>query len=445
MTLEFSLSVSICMSNRNLFLLCLLALSIGGCDSSGAKPIPAIVEGDSMAPTVCGAHLLASCAECQCEFESELIGKEGFELTCPNCGFDSLKIEGCEAVNTREFELHPFAKFPRRWEIVGFNLPDDSDKQTGVKRIVGLPGETIEIRGGNLFSNEKVLRKSWELQKEIRIRVFDSKFNAIEPFDNSKRFRAAQSESGWRVRDDELRFLAIAGGNDWLDYVHWRNFVRPGARDEEFPIEDAYGFNQQTTRELNATDDLMIQLDAEFDVESTLDFAFRRASAEFHFEIRKTEKEFLFDWKGTTSRKPLVYKSHLEEELPQGVVEFSSFDRTLMLRINGVAMFELREDETADQQADESSFPPESKAVFRIGGSQGSFLVKRTRIWRDVYYLLAPAGFPSSKNSKLTAGAKEYILLGDNSPKSLDSRMWKMPGIKRSDLIGRLIVPDPSD
>ena len=398
-----------------------------------------------MAPTVCGAHLLATCIECECEFKSAPIAKEGFELTCPNCGNRDLAVADCEAVDSKEFELLPFAKFPRRWEIVGFKFPEESDNDTGVKRIVGLPGDTIEIRKGDLFSNEKILRKSWEQQKEVRIPVFDSKFNAVVPFDNSKRLRPVETENGWVVGSSDIKYDATFSGVHWLDYVHWRNFRRPGDRDEEFPIEDAYGFNQQTTRELNATDDLMIQLDAELDSGSAVHFAFRRGKADFQFEVSKGEEYFNVKWSGKSKRKPLVYQSQLAEALPACVIEFSSFDRMLMLRINGKSMFELREDETAAEVSDESIFEAGSKSVFRIGGSQGYFCLKRTRVWRDVYYLAAPAGFDAPKNPKLTAGAEEYILLGDNSPESLDSRMWKSPGIPRSDLIGRLILSQQKD
>ena len=79
--------------------------------------------------------------------------------------------------------------------------------------------------------------------------------------------------------------------------------------------------------------------------------------------------------------------------------------------------------------------------VFQVGGGKGSFRVERFQLWRDIYYLGAPAGYEPPKELKLSAGSDEYILLGDNSPKSLDSRTWKKPGITRSKLIGRLVMP----
>jgi signal peptidase I len=45
----------------------------------------------------------------------------------------------------------------RRFDIVVFYKPDEPDKSL-VKRIIGLPGEIVEIRGGEVLINDKPLR-----------------------------------------------------------------------------------------------------------------------------------------------------------------------------------------------------------------------------------------------------------------------------------------------
>jgi len=432
---------------RYKWILILGACFLAGCGTV-APPIPAVVEGDSMAPTVCGEHLLVTCVECQHEFKAGVVKKADFELTCPNCGNRKLKLADARVVAPAVVQLLPFSKFPRRWDIAGFELPEDAKSETGIKRIVGLPGEKIEIRDGDLYSNDNVLRKSWDLQKEVRVPVFDSKFNAIVPFDNSSRFQFANDSTGWEIRGSKLRFTSNEDQPDWLQYIHWRNVRRMGERDEAFKIEDSYGFNQQAVRQLNPTSDLMIQLDITFENDSTIVLQFHRGDTEFNFEITKTENEFLFARSGITDRKPLVFRPTLTEELPTGVIEFSSFDRTVMLRINGTSVFELRENESAasDNDAIPDVVPDgEIEHAFRIGGSKGTFRIERFQLWRDLHYLPAPAGFEPPEDLKLTAGSNEYILLGDNSPVSLDSRSWKKPGISRSDLIGRLVLPAQTD
>jgi signal peptidase I len=425
----------------------LIALCIHvGCNNGSLPPIPAIVEGDSMAPTVCGAHLRVACEECLNEFKTEFVADVTQTVTCPNCGFGELKTGDATTVEPQSVKLQPYAGFPRRWDVVGFRLPNETGKDTGIKRIVGLPGDSIQIRQGDLYLRDKVLRKSWSLQKQVRIPVFDSKFNAVTPFDNRSRFRGRGPESGWSTRDDSVRFAkASVEDVDWFDFLNWRSCKHNGARNDEFPIEDIYGFNQQTVRELNSVDDIFVELETEFENDSTFVFAFQRGKAEFVFEITKTETQFEFKWRGSTQRKPLVFKPVVLFEYPEGLIEFSSFDRTLSLRINGATVFELREDEATEQVAELSVFEPKILVPFRLGGESGMFRVNRIRIWRDLYYLPAPAGFAAKENLKLDAGPNEYIVLGDNCPKSLDSRTWEKAGIALSDIIGKLIFEESAD
>ncbi len=44
-------------------------------------------------------------------------------------------------------------KSPERGDIVIFKFPDD-EKQLFIKRVIGLPGETLEVRNGEVFIND---------------------------------------------------------------------------------------------------------------------------------------------------------------------------------------------------------------------------------------------------------------------------------------------------
>ena len=43
-----------------------------------------------------------------------------------------------------------------------------------MKRVVGLPGETIEIRGGDVYVNGAIARKSLAQQREMAVLVHDT-------------------------------------------------------------------------------------------------------------------------------------------------------------------------------------------------------------------------------------------------------------------------------
>jgi signal peptidase I len=55
-------------------------------------------------------------------------------------------------VNKIVYRLHP----PQRGDIVVFNHPRNTDRDL-VKRIIGLPGETVRVQDGHVFVNETLL------------------------------------------------------------------------------------------------------------------------------------------------------------------------------------------------------------------------------------------------------------------------------------------------
>lgn len=135
---------------------------------------PVQVAGSSMAPTLRGAHVVVTCAECGERLE---VGAE-FAATsprvdCTHCGRSSTLPTGLvfRSADRLVIDRTAFARRePRRGEVVVAHSPEDGS-QLCVKRVVGLPGETIEIYQGDVWIDGRPWAKPLELQRALRQRV----------------------------------------------------------------------------------------------------------------------------------------------------------------------------------------------------------------------------------------------------------------------------------
>lgn len=56
-------------------------------------------------------------------------------------------------LNKRAYTFHN----PERYDIIAFKLKEDTDSYFNIKRIIGLPGETVQIKNGRIFIDNSVL------------------------------------------------------------------------------------------------------------------------------------------------------------------------------------------------------------------------------------------------------------------------------------------------
>jgi signal peptidase I len=130
------------------------------------------VAGSSMAPTLQGPHRMFHCDDCRFEFSvglDQLLDDD--RAICPRCGQptahrrDGFDERGDRLVVDRTaFVFRP----PRRWEVVVFRSPTDAN-HLFVKRVVGLPGETISLRDDGIWINGQSVPKPGGGSYKIRI------------------------------------------------------------------------------------------------------------------------------------------------------------------------------------------------------------------------------------------------------------------------------------
>ena len=68
---------------------------------------------------------------------------------------------------------------PKRWQIIVFKYPGDDPAKKGknyINRLVGLPGESIRIKNGDLYINGEIARKPLDVQKNMWVKVYSDDF-----------------------------------------------------------------------------------------------------------------------------------------------------------------------------------------------------------------------------------------------------------------------------
>jgi signal peptidase I len=405
-----------------------------------------VVPTGSMAPTLLGLHREIVCTNCSFTFVVG-IDEEGQtgRAVCPNCGQRSLDDApamecGGDRVLVQKF-VYDFRR-PKRWEVAVFHFPGEPS-QAYVKRVVGLPGESIRIIGGDIFVDGKIVRKSLPEIRAMRMLVHDSRF---QPQD-AKNFPRWQARSGspdssveseWIIEAGQFAHKAIRTGSlsrtDWLVYKHWDPVSgRYG------PVRDFYGYNGGDLRSDNEVGDL--GLDARLSISDAVDalsVAIRSGSDQFVVRIpvgRSGSIELLRN----KARQPLrnCWNPFEERGLwPRNVtLEAMVVDQRVQVAIDGRLLFE-------PYDFDDPAAPGlASDSPVSLGVRGGAVEITDMRIYRDIYYTSALAGTPRYSHGMTTAvtlGPDDYFVLGDNSPVSNDSRFWnECPVVRGSMFVGR--------
>ena len=125
-----------------------------------------VIPTGSMAPTLQGRHMDVRCVECGYQYRTGASGENPDSLrrqdvthtTCPLCRY-TMELQKQSDPNQRSFNgdrilVSKFAYLleePQRWDVIVFKYPGNA-KQNYIKRLIGLPGETIMIRHGDIYT-----------------------------------------------------------------------------------------------------------------------------------------------------------------------------------------------------------------------------------------------------------------------------------------------------
>lgn len=254
-----------------------------------------VIPTGSMAPALMGAHKDIFCPQCGIQYQVSAsiedkaqMGRTVVGTICANCrfphGLDLADSPSDKSFSGDRILVSKFAYSladPKRWEVAVFKFPGNP-KQNYIKRIVGLPHETLMIHHGDIYTrpSEKsvsavsVNNRDFAIQRKPAHKLLAMLHHVHDTANQPKSLNAVGYPSPWQpwkpgaekppadswllsTGDEGLRAEVTTADDEekWLRYFHrpatpeqWEQAVRGiSLRDVDpyssRPVTDFYAYN----------------------------------------------------------------------------------------------------------------------------------------------------------------------------------------------------------
>lgn len=426
----------------------------------------------SMAPQLHGEHFEATCANCGYEYSVNRSAATavGIEWQCPNCRHHLVNDPDHpfyfgDRLLVMKFYYHFYD--PERWDVLVFKNPQ-KPQENYIKRLIGLPNEQIEIIGGDVYINDRIARKPDHAQQALWLHVNDTDYwDDI----NGPHWQPVLGEDAalWSYHGMPIRLQPPPGD----DRTHWLEYQHFGPAGRQVPIRDFYAYDNPTggtPRQdgLSLVPDLRIIADATFDpvdAGGTVELEFKSFADTFRILLpvgQSADRSAVILHNGNVLLRQDV------EPLPVGTplaIEAANVDHKIVVKVDGQRIFRAHGGQAfaADRYGDPVYTPAQPRdqwlrlsasdsadaTALRIGFSGLLATVSRLQVDRDIYYTETMVVDPkthqrremyAAEDRPYALGEDQFFVLGDNSPRSADSRMWRdSPVVDREDLVGKAL------
>ncbi len=410
----------------------------------------------SMADTLKGAHFRLRCEQCGYAYDHGFVpsdyglpddtipagSAEPPATRCPSCGYYHRSRYKMPVANGDRILvlkcIYQFAE-PKRWDVIVFKNPPEPSINY-IKRLIGLPGEEVQIIDGDIYIDGQIARKPPKIQNELWMPVYDNNYQPVQP---GKRFFSNHS---WRQP------FRNADGSEWIieDQTNPTVFRlnRPEGRTDRINslvYDTAYGNDFSATYAYDLIDrqgsmpicsDLMVRFSClAGSPQSSLGIALSKYETTYraHADLASG---VLTVTKQRQGGEPVELDSVPIDPKPANgatQVSFANVDHRLIFKYGGAEWTHDLGRGPLDAGPRETGIAPRVE----IFGS-GELTLSNVAIFRDIHYTERQYGNSGSPGratiEPFVLGQDEFFVLGDNSPNSEDCRWWHRPGVANDGL-----------
>jgi len=399
----------------------------------------------SMADTLKGAHFRMCCTQCGYKYDYGFTPQDyrlcadtvpSYQVApprtqCPSCGYyqpsdKTLTVSNGDRILVLKCAYQFFE--PKRWDVVVFKNPPEPTINY-IKRLIGRPGETVEIIDGDIYIDGQICRKPPKVQQELWMPVYDNDYQPVHP--QQGRFNGHAWQQPFR-NSESSRWVTDSNGPTHFHLDSSPEQVNTMVYDtttgNDFRTTYAYDEVERNSY-MPYCSDLMVR----FYVESS------DAEGGVGIELGKYENRY-------KARVDLSGKMILsqacegeDKELASDTVEPMTVNRPVPIRFANVdhrLIFEFGDKKIIHNLGEEPNSlgarRTDIEPKVKISGS-GNLVLSHVAVFRDIHYIQYQLG-TSGEAGRATEGRPfkldddEFFVLGDNSPNSEDGRWWNRPG-----------------